>query len=92
MWQGTWTVPAGTWHYKAALNDNWTENYGDHGVLNGADIPFTLGSSTAVKFYYDHNSYWITSNQNATITAAGQLFQSELGCSGDWQPDCRAPG
>src|SRR5215211_7257245 len=31
VWQGTWTVPAGSWEYKAPLNDNWTESYG----LNG---------------------------------------------------------
>src|SRR5687767_14894910 len=26
VWQGTFTVPAGNWEYKAPLNDNWTEN------------------------------------------------------------------
>ncbi len=28
VWQGTWTVPAGSYEYKAALNDSWDENYG----------------------------------------------------------------
>jgi Pullulanase X25 domain len=28
VWQGTFTVPAGDWEYKAALNDSWGENYG----------------------------------------------------------------
>src|SRR5438270_3213379 len=27
VWQGTWTVPTGSWEYKAALNDSWDENY-----------------------------------------------------------------
>src|SRR5919199_164439 len=28
VWQGSWTVPAGSWQYKAALNNSWDENYG----------------------------------------------------------------
>src|SRR5512146_1876100 len=28
LWQNTWTIPAGNWQYKAALNDSWNENYG----------------------------------------------------------------
>src|SRR5438132_6368381 len=30
VWQGTFNVPAGNWHYKAALNNSWDENYGQH--------------------------------------------------------------
>ena len=30
VWQGTWTLPAGSLQYKAALNDAWDENYGLH--------------------------------------------------------------
>ena len=33
VWQGTWNVPAGSYEYKAALNDSWTENYGLHAAL-----------------------------------------------------------
>src|SRR5687768_12214542 len=28
VWQAAWTVPAGNWEYKAALNNSWDENYG----------------------------------------------------------------
>ena len=28
VWQGTFSVPAGGWQYKAALNNAWDENYG----------------------------------------------------------------
>ena len=28
VWQGSWTIPAGSYEYKAALNDGWNENYG----------------------------------------------------------------
>ena len=30
----------------------------------------------------------MTSNRNAVIAVAPGSFQSELGCPGDWQPDC----
>src|SRR5512135_1868691 len=88
VWQGTWTVPAGSYEYKAALNDGWDENYGLHAQPGGANLPLNLGVDTSVKFYYDHKSHWVTDNVNSVIAVAPGSFQSELGCPGDWQPDC----
>lgn len=88
VWQGTWNIPAGSYEYKAALNDSWDENYGANAQQNGANIGLNLGSAADVKFYYDHKTHWITSNQNSVIAVAPGSFQSELGCPGDWQPDC----
>jgi glycosidase len=88
VWQGAWTVPAGNWEYKAALNDSWDENYGANAQPNGANIPLNLGAATDVKFYYDHETHWITSNQNSVIATVPGSFQSELGCPGDWDPSC----
>lgn len=88
IFQKTFTVPAGSWEYKAAINDSFDENYGLHAVPDGANIPLNLSTTTAIKFYYDPVSHWITDNQNSIIATAAGNFQSELGCSGDWQPDC----
>jgi pullulanase len=88
VWQATLAVPAGNWEYKAALNDNWDENYGAGGVQNGPNIPLNLAAAAAVQFYYDHKSHWVTDNVNSTIATVAGSFQSELGCSGDWQPWC----
>jgi glycosidase len=88
VWQGTWSVPAGSYEYKAALNDGWDENYGLHAQLNGPNIPLNLASSSTVKFYYDHKTHWITDNKNSIIATVPGSFQSELGCSGDWDPGC----
>jgi len=88
VWQGTFSVPAGSWEYKAPLNDSWTENYGAHAVQDGANIALNLGGTTSVKFYYDHKSHWVTDNQNSVIAVAPGSFQSEIGCPGDWSPDC----
>ena len=88
VWQGTFSVPAGNWEYKAPLNDSWDENYGLHATLNGANIPLNLAAPSNVKFYYDHRTHWVTDNKTSVIATAPGSFQSELGCPGDWQPDC----
>jgi len=88
VWQKTFDLPAGSFEYKAPLNDAWTENYGLHAQFNGANIPLNLAAAKTVKFYYDHETHWITDNQSSIIVTAAGSFQSELGCPGDWQPDC----
>jgi hypothetical protein len=88
VWQGTFALPAGSWEYKAALNDSWDENYGAGGVLNGPNITLALASAVDVKFYYDHKTHWVTDNVNSVIATAAGSFQSELGCPDDWQPWC----
>ena len=87
-WQETFTIPAGSWEYKAALNNSWDESYGLNATRNGANIPLNISQSTDVKFYYSHETHWVTSRLNSVIAVAAGSFQSELGCSGDWQPDC----
>lgn len=88
IWQGAFSLPAGSYEYKAAINDSWDENYGANAVPNGANIALNLGAATVVKFYYDHKTHWVTDNVNSTIVTVAGSFQSELGCSGDWQPSC----
>jgi glucoamylase len=88
VWQGTFTLSAGSYEYKAALNDAWTENYGLHATRDGANIPLTLAAGGSVKFYYDHETHWATDNRSSVIAVAPGSFQSELGCPGDWDPGC----
>ncbi|HYG65169.1 MAG TPA: pullulanase-type alpha-1,6-glucosidase, partial [Thermoanaerobaculia bacterium] len=88
VWQGTFDLPAGDWEYKAALDGSWDVNYGANATLNGPNIGLSLSDPAAVKFYYSHDTHWVTSNRNAVIATAAGSFQSEIGCPGDWQPDC----
>lgn len=88
VWQGSFAIPAGNWEYKAALDGNWSVNYGPNATPNGANIPLALASGATVKFYFDDKSNWITDNVNSLIAVAAGSFQSELGCSGDWDPGC----
>src|SRR5687768_11910408 len=44
VWQGTFSVPAGAWLYKAPLNGGWDENYGRFAQPNGDNVPLGLGA------------------------------------------------
>src|SRR5829696_3619174 len=88
VWQRSFHLPAGNWEYKAPVNDSWAENYGARAQQNGDNVHVDLDAAKAVKFYYSHSTHWITDNVNSVIATAPGSFQSELGCPGDWQPDC----
>jgi pullulanase len=66
--------------YKVALNGSWDENYGLNAARGGADIPLEVSETTLVKFYYDHETHWITDNYNTPILVAMGDFQTQLGC------------
>lgn len=90
IWKGAFTLPAGPYAYKAALNGSWTENYGDKGERDGANISYeTLDG--AVTFYYDPTTHWATSDEQTAIITVPGSFQSELGCPSDFAPDCMRP-
>jgi hypothetical protein len=90
IWKGTWTVPAGQYGYKVAIDRSWDENYGLNAQPGGENIPYETDGSP-VSFYYDHATNWVTSDAEGPILTAPGSFQSELGCPGDWSPQCMRP-
>ncbi len=89
VWRLSVDLPAGNYEYKAVLDDAWANgDYGLHAQPSGANIKLSISATTTVKFYYDPNSHWITDNINSSIVTAAGSFQSEIGCPGDWSPDC----
>ena len=88
VWQGILSVPAGDWEYKAPIDGGWDENYGANAQPNGANIGLSLPAAMPVKFYYSHETHWVTDDYNTLIATAPGNFQSELGCAGDWDPGC----
>ncbi len=90
VWKGTYTVPAGPYAYKAAINKAWTENYGAGGVKDGPNIEYTAPAGP-VSFFYDHATHHATSTAQGPIVTAPGSFQSELGCAADWDPACMRP-
>jgi glycosidase len=81
------TVPAGSYEYKVTIDHSWDENYGAGGVANGPNVALAAPGG-AVWFAFDTATHVIADSVNQTIVTVPGSFQSELGCSGDWQPDC----
>ncbi|HEY7884860.1 MAG TPA: pullulanase-type alpha-1,6-glucosidase [Cellvibrionaceae bacterium] len=88
IWRGNFTLPAGDYEYKAAINGSWDENYGANAVTGGDNISLGVAAEQDIRFYYSHDSHWVADSVNHVIATAVGDFQSELGCPGDWQPEC----
>lgn len=88
VWQRNISLPAGNFSYFAALDGDFAETYGANGGSALNPITLNLASSQNVKFYYDDQTHWITDNVNSIIAVLAGNFQSELGCSGDFDPGC----
>jgi len=87
IFAGTFDLPAGDYEFKVAINGSWDINYGAGGVPNGANASYSTDGGN-VSFYYDpRNNFFQADAQGDIVTAAGS-FQSEIGCSADWSPDC----
>lgn len=83
------SIPTGSYEYKVALG-SWAENYGSNFQQDGPNIALNLGAATAVSFYYDHKTHYIADSLRNTIYTVPGSFNSEVGCGGDWAPDCLA--
>ncbi|MBL4672718.1 MAG: hypothetical protein JKX81_10710, partial [Arenicella sp.] len=75
IWKGTFDLPAGSYEYKAALNNSWDENYGANGNRNGSNLALTVDVDSSLNFYYDHQSNWVTDSQTSRIAIAAGSFQ-----------------
>ncbi|MCO5997631.1 alpha-amylase family glycosyl hydrolase [Actinoallomurus rhizosphaericola] len=42
QWHGTFTLPAGDYEWKIAINDSWTENYGAGGASGGENLKLSV--------------------------------------------------
>ncbi|MFC7489713.1 MULTISPECIES: alpha-amylase family glycosyl hydrolase [unclassified Knoellia] len=78
----TFTLPAGNYAFKVAINDSWAVNYGANGALDGADIPLVLEGPATLKFTYDDVSHLVSvTPQNlsgGTTSADAALAKSSL--------------
>jgi len=53
LYTGTFTVPAGDYEVKVALDGGWTINYGVDGAQDGDNYTFSLPADGSVTFTYD---------------------------------------
>ncbi|MUN07446.1 pullulanase-type alpha-1,6-glucosidase [Agromyces luteolus] len=89
VYEGTFDVPAGSYEYKVAINGSWDLNYGANGVEGGANVAYTTAGGP-VTFYWDPRTKVFSSTAEGPIITLPGSLQSELGCPGDWQPECMA--
>lgn len=90
LWEGTFYLPAGSWMYKIAYDNSWSENYGEGGIPYGPDIPLYLATPAFVHFFFSTETHLVVATpQSSPIKVAGN-FQDELGCGADWAADCDA--
>jgi hypothetical protein len=87
VWQATFNLPAGNFSYFAVLDGSFAVTYGANGKTALHPISLSLAAGRAVKFY-DDKTHWVTDNVNTPIVTLPGSLQSELGCAGDFQPDC----
>ena len=81
----TTAIPAGDYEVKAAVGLSWDVNYGQDGVLNGKNIPFTVGKTgSPTTFSFDSTTHILTVSATAgppdiTTAKAYWLSRSVIG-------------
>ncbi len=50
-------LPVGSYDFKVALNESWDVNFGQGGVQNGVNIPFTVINPTTITFLYNSTTH-----------------------------------
>jgi hypothetical protein len=64
LWKGEWTIPAGEYAWKVAINNSWDLNYGAGGAAGGSDIALVVPPGGArVTFVWDQ----VTKIPTATV-------------------------
>ena len=56
LWKGTWTVPAGSYEWKVAIDDSWTVSYGAGGGGDNIKLEVPAGGAS-VTFVWDQVSH-----------------------------------
>ncbi|MDX2077488.1 MAG: extracellular solute-binding protein [bacterium] len=64
VYEATFTLPAGEYEYKVALNGGWDVNFGAACEANGANIALSLAEETAVTFTFDQNLGLVSDSVN----------------------------
>ncbi len=57
LYKATFTIPAGDYEVKVALDGGWDTNYGADGVAGGDNITFTVPADGEVTFIWDPNTF-----------------------------------
>ncbi|WP_022891192.1 pullulanase-type alpha-1,6-glucosidase [Agromyces subbeticus] len=89
IYTGTFDVAAGDYEYKVAINGSWDVNYGANGEPNGGNVTYSHPGGP-ITFFWNPNTKVVSSTAEGPVVTLPGSFQSEVGCPGDWQPECLA--
>jgi len=78
LWQGTFSLPAGTYEYKVALDGSWDTNYGLAGEAGGPNIPLELAEDSEVTFVYDHRRGMVIDSVNSPELEFSAMDEADL--------------
>jgi len=97
LYTGVFQIPEGNHRYKVTVGGGWDINYGENGLFRGPDIYLCVPSgSEDITFTYDPSTHVVVTTPIASgfspecpllVVLVGS-FQDELGCYGDWVPEC----
>ncbi|WP_307793660.1 pullulanase-type alpha-1,6-glucosidase [Microbacterium stercoris] len=87
VYEGTFDLPAGDYEYKVAIDGSWAINYGVGGVRDGANFAIHHAGGP-ITFLFDPRSNVVQSTAEGPVITVPGSFQDEIGCPGDWAPDC----
>jgi pullulanase len=73
-------VPPGNYEAKVAFDQSWDVNFGAEGVLDGDNIPFSVGENEAVIFGFDPRTNLLT------ISTGDPSLAPELGSGSEGMP------
>ncbi|WP_461475143.1 pullulanase-type alpha-1,6-glucosidase [Microbacterium sp. HJ5] len=86
IWSRTFeNLAKGDYEYKIAVEKSWAESYG----AGGGNIALKHEGGE-ITFYFDSRTKNIWSTADGPVITLPGTLQSELGCPGDWQPECLA--
>jgi len=88
LFRASFSVPAGGFEYKVALNGTWDENYGAGGAPGGANIPLTAPGGV-LTFTYDHETHRIVDDAPRALGAESAAHWVRRGLIA-WQPPASA--
>jgi hypothetical protein len=60
LYVGTFTLPAGSYQAKVALDGSWAVNFGVDGIADGDNYTFEVAEDGEVTFTYDPNTNILT--------------------------------
>jgi hypothetical protein len=88
VWANTFTIPAGNWEYKVALNGSWDVNYGVGAVPDGPNLTLCRCPSRPRSPSSSATAPGGSATHDHVLANVPGSFQSEVGCPGDWDPSC----